>query len=143
MEEATTERSHIVRLKKKITALETEIAGLKAKLDAAETILDDETQHTKPFDFYDRKVTAIRQQLDNVYKQLERAENKELLLVQANSAAEQLSQAGTSLFVLILSVTPHGIHVLYGFCCVHLVFCCLYRAFMCSNSVLVLVRCSV
>jgi hypothetical protein len=44
---------------------------------------------------------------------------------------------------LFLSVTPHGIHVLYVFCCVHRVFCCLYRAFTCSNSVLVLVWCSV
>jgi hypothetical protein len=125
--------------------LKIEIAGLKKELKDA--LSERKTYKSKRrespeanTDYEDAKAEVIR-----ISKQLEQAQAKELFLLQANSDAgkEQSSQAGTSLFVFVLSVAPHGIHVLYVFFCVDRVFCCLYRASTCSNSVLVLVWCSV
>jgi hypothetical protein len=120
-----------------VDGLKIEIGELKMELKTAKMRRGVDPNH-KNWPTWNPEITRIS-------KQLEQAQAKELFLLQANSVArkEQVSQAGTSLFVFVLSVPPHGIHVLYVFCCIHRVFCCLYRASTCSNSVLVLVWCSV
>jgi hypothetical protein len=134
MEDVKTEMSEEDRLK-------IEIGELKMELKTAKTNRGAWTDPpTATYAHFDKEVTRISQQLSDTSQQLDRAQAKELLLLKANSvAAEQSSQAGTSLFVLFLSVAPHGIHVLYVFPSCSSCLLLLAPRVYCSNSVLGLV----